>query len=201
MNAAVATENQSLLHDNKQLGALIKDYEQTLETLMSAFRTKAVCRPTFPIAFVSDDWLIFQRDVQEHELSLVREYEEKLLTREEATATQELAHSLAISQSFARLSNSMRSYTRAFGGEEKMLPEGTDGGTAEWALSREIELARLEKENDMLRRMLGVPAPPRTDDPDAHALEPPRASGGSSGQGRVLGASAGPFSKRMRPAG
>lgn len=36
MNAAIATENQGLQHDNKQLSSLIKEYEQTLETVMSA---------------------------------------------------------------------------------------------------------------------------------------------------------------------
>lgn len=35
MNAAMSQENQALQHDNKQLNALIKEYEQTLETLMS----------------------------------------------------------------------------------------------------------------------------------------------------------------------
>jgi hypothetical protein len=36
MNAAMTTENIALQHDNKQLNALIREYEQTLETLMSA---------------------------------------------------------------------------------------------------------------------------------------------------------------------
>lgn len=36
MNAAMITENIALQHDNKQLNALIREYEQTLETLMSA---------------------------------------------------------------------------------------------------------------------------------------------------------------------
>lgn len=35
MNTLMTAENQSLQHDNKQLNALIKEYEQTLETLMS----------------------------------------------------------------------------------------------------------------------------------------------------------------------
>jgi uncharacterized protein YpiB (UPF0302 family) len=35
MNNAMSTENQGLQHDNKQLNALIKEYEQTLDTLMS----------------------------------------------------------------------------------------------------------------------------------------------------------------------
>lgn len=35
MNAAMIAENQGLQNDNKQLNTLIKEYEQTLETLMS----------------------------------------------------------------------------------------------------------------------------------------------------------------------
>jgi hypothetical protein len=42
MNVAITAENQSLQYDNKQLNALIKEYEQTLETLMSTFRNRAV---------------------------------------------------------------------------------------------------------------------------------------------------------------
>ena len=35
MNASISAENHGLAHDNKQLNNLIKEYEQTLETLMS----------------------------------------------------------------------------------------------------------------------------------------------------------------------
>jgi uncharacterized protein YaaN involved in tellurite resistance len=42
MNVAMSAENQGLQHDNKQLNALIKEYEQTLETLMTTFRNRAV---------------------------------------------------------------------------------------------------------------------------------------------------------------
>jgi len=35
MNATIMAENQSLQNDNKQLSALIKEYEQTLESIMS----------------------------------------------------------------------------------------------------------------------------------------------------------------------
>jgi hypothetical protein len=38
MNAGFAAENQGLQHDNKQLGSLIKEYEQTLESVMSTSR-------------------------------------------------------------------------------------------------------------------------------------------------------------------
>lgn len=42
MTNAIATENQALQYDNKQLNLLIKEYEQTLETLMTTFRKRAV---------------------------------------------------------------------------------------------------------------------------------------------------------------
>jgi hypothetical protein len=42
MTNAIAAENQALQYDNKQLNLLIKEYEQTLETLMTTFRKRAV---------------------------------------------------------------------------------------------------------------------------------------------------------------
>ena len=42
MNATFAQQNVDLQNDNKQLAALLKEYEQTLENVMSKFRTHAV---------------------------------------------------------------------------------------------------------------------------------------------------------------
>ena len=42
MNAQMTAENLALQNDNKQLNALIKEYEQTLESLMTTFRNRAV---------------------------------------------------------------------------------------------------------------------------------------------------------------
>lgn len=42
MNASLIIENQNLLHENKQLNSLLKEYEQTLETVMAKFRSQAV---------------------------------------------------------------------------------------------------------------------------------------------------------------
>ena len=42
MTNAVVVENQGLQYENKQLNLLIKEYEQTLETLMTTFRKRAV---------------------------------------------------------------------------------------------------------------------------------------------------------------
>ena len=42
MNASLIIENQQLLHENKQINSLLKDYEQMLETVMAKFRAQAV---------------------------------------------------------------------------------------------------------------------------------------------------------------
>jgi len=136
-----------------------------------------------------------QKDVQERELSLVKEYETKLLEMEEENAKRELAASTAISESLSKMSHLLRQCLRGQGGEElrefnggrrkKRKVEGSaeqgeaegildeleeleefvherepwttsDATQTEWALEREIELARLEKENEELRRMLGL---------------------------------------------
>ena len=42
MNAQIIIENQTLLHENKQLSALLKEYEGTMGDIMSKFRNHAV---------------------------------------------------------------------------------------------------------------------------------------------------------------
>ncbi|TEB39750.1 hypothetical protein FA13DRAFT_1751031 [Coprinellus micaceus] len=144
MSAGIAAENQGLLHDNKQLSSLIKEYEQTLETLMSTFRNRA-------------------QHVQERELSLIREFETKLLAREEENASTELQANATISNAITRLSYLFRQLLREHGGESLEPPSASDEAgvrdpwavtsPAEHALDREIELERLQKENEELRRM------------------------------------------------
>jgi hypothetical protein len=43
MNAQIVIENQTLLHENKQLSILLKEYEGTMDNIMSKFRNHAVC--------------------------------------------------------------------------------------------------------------------------------------------------------------
>jgi len=184
MNAAMTTENIALQHDNKQLNALIREYEQTLETLMNTFRNRA-------------------KDVQERELALSREYESQLLARQEECDTQDLGSSTMVYESLGRISRVLRQLLRAQGGElpepsptsesspeadpsapppvEEREPWTTLAAREPWtapavtgadhALEREIELARLEKENEELRRMLGI-APPQT-----YSTRPPAQGG------------------------
>jgi hypothetical protein len=42
MNAQIIIENQTLVHENKQLCGLLKEYEGTMETIMTKFRNHAV---------------------------------------------------------------------------------------------------------------------------------------------------------------
>nr|GAT50584.1 predicted protein [Mycena chlorophos] len=167
MNASMTAENIALQHDNKQLNALIREYEQTLESLMNTFRNRA-------------------KDVQERELALSREYETQLLARQEECDTQDLNTSTTVYGSLNRIAHVLRQLIRSQGGEppesdppavpteiaglsralsvEEREPWTTlaarepwtsvDATGADHALEREIELARLEKENEELRRLL-----------------------------------------------
>lgn len=110
---------------------------------------------------------------------MIREFESKLLAREEENARAELQASATISNAIARLSYLFRQLLRAQGGEalEDTSPDDeseeretwSTTQSAEHALEREIELERLQKENEELRRMLGVaPTQTRTDNSDAH---------------------------------
>lgn len=42
LNAQTIIENQTFLHENKQLSLLLKEYENTMETIMTKFRNHAV---------------------------------------------------------------------------------------------------------------------------------------------------------------
>jgi len=200
MNASMIAENQGLQHDNKQLNALIKEYEQTLETLMSTFRNRA-------------------QDVQERELSLIREYETKLLARQEENSAQDLLSSTAVSESLGRISHLLRQFLRSMGGEDVDPPttrvddeEDREPWTAvlaaDHALEREIELARLESENEELRRMMGLVAtqPRRGDSESRVTFEPLQRENQRISNINTLGGATGamgPFGtyKRMRSPG
>lgn len=158
MNSSIATENQGLQYDNKQLGILIREYEQTVETAMSAFRTRAVSvslADSTETRARSDSW---QHDVQEHELGLVREYEARLLSKESENLLCALTASAGESESLGRISQALRSLMRSLNGEGAGGEE-TDGEDEDedGVLEREIELARLQFENGVLKRMLGLP--------------------------------------------
>ncbi|CEL54583.1 hypothetical protein RSOLAG1IB_07187 [Rhizoctonia solani AG-1 IB] len=177
MNAAIVIENQTLQHENKQLNILLKEYETTLETVMTKFRNQA-------------------HAAQQHELNLTRHYETMVLQLQAQTQAVVLGASTNHSQTVSRLSNLLRLLLRSFSGEDatfdpsalpdpralcdpshpdhakaveqlENLPsketlvsdsndtEETDA-RSDWALEREIEICRLEQENDTLRRLLAI---------------------------------------------
>jgi hypothetical protein len=80
--------------------------------------------------------------------------------------SEELRTSTAISESLARLSHVLRQFLRNLGGEdpEQLYANASEEDREPWnasaaaqhALERETELARLEKENEDLRQMLGL---------------------------------------------
>jgi len=145
MCTAMADENLSLQIDNKQLGALLKEYEQTLEHTMTTFRKRA-------------------HEVQEHELSLMRQYETALIESESAALLEQLKTDISVSLVVSNASKLLRSVLRLLGGEEPESagtpPEMDDflglqvTGDMDKALDRECELHRLQKENEELRLLL-----------------------------------------------
>jgi len=179
MNAALVIENQQLQHENKQLNVVLKEYEQTLETVMSKFRSQA-------------------HAAQQHELTLTRHYESLLMSRESSSLNQDLTSSTKLSASLSRLSSLIRKAIRANAGEDpeesdpfslpgtmidpvtgELVTSSEGGGSSmmsstrssedsdypvtlndgeDWALERESEINRLEKENEELRKLLGIDA-------------------------------------------
>ncbi|KAG8826257.1 hypothetical protein FRC19_009404 [Serendipita sp. 401] len=140
LNTQFSSENQALSNDNKQLSVLVKEYEQTLESVMGKFRLHA-------------------HTTQEHELLLTRQYEEQLFARESTRMSHDLEESARISISISNLSEWLRLALRASNGESAQLDidYGTDSqepSSDVIALERECELVRLEKENEELRSLL-----------------------------------------------
>ncbi|GBE83217.1 hypothetical protein BKA93DRAFT_565650 [Sparassis latifolia] len=210
MNTSMSQENQTLQNDNRQLNTLIREYEQTLESVMSTFRTRA-------------------HEVQQHELARMRSYERAIVQRETEALAAALSASNVRSASLARVGRLLRAIMRKLNGEDVQvcealaLAEGSEIGhhfassssstsmargnvdeekdgedvngreecnaedegegletkryakdecaeleaelvededpehrlaAAEWALERDSELARLERENEELRRLL-----------------------------------------------
>ncbi|KIJ66353.1 hypothetical protein HYDPIDRAFT_109359 [Hydnomerulius pinastri MD-312] len=157
MNAQFNIENQTLLHENKQLSLLLKEYETTMETIMTKFRNHALA-------------------AQQHELTLTRHYEGLLLACDSQSQFIDLASETQTALSLQRLAQNLRALHRSMAGED---PESDDGkhdnapfdvqaliqalddeaasdAREDWALERESEISRLEKENEELRKMLGI---------------------------------------------
>lgn len=149
-NAQTIIENQTLVHENKQLSMLLKEYEQTMDTVMTKFRNHALA-------------------AQQHELTLRRHYETLWLSRAAVSVNGDIASNSHISESLHRLTENLRKLLRSLGGEDPEASNDTDEkpltelvnylddeSREDWSVEREAEIARLEKENEELRKMLGI---------------------------------------------
>ncbi|KAG6874547.1 hypothetical protein C0992_007562 [Termitomyces sp. T32_za158] len=150
-SAKTVIENQLLLHENKQLSLLLKEYESTMETIMSKFRNHALA-------------------AQRHQLTLTRHYETLLQARETHSMSSDLLSSTETSQVLSRLSHHLRNLLRSMAGEPQDDDAHTtaadllhaldtldpDAPPTDWALDRESEITRLEHENAQLRRLLAI---------------------------------------------
>ncbi|KIL01004.1 hypothetical protein PAXRUDRAFT_821012 [Paxillus rubicundulus Ve08.2h10] len=157
MNAQFLIENQTLLHENKQLSLLLKEYESTMETIMAKFRNHALA-------------------AQQHELTLTRHYERLLLACDSQNQFSDLATETQTALHLQRLAQNLRALYRSMAGED---PESTDDNSddtpfdvqslilaldndaatnisEDWALERESEIVRLKNENEELRKLLEI---------------------------------------------
>ncbi|KAI0714053.1 hypothetical protein C8T65DRAFT_645348 [Cerioporus squamosus] len=117
MNAAMSAENLTLLNDNRQLSALIREYEQTLENIMATFRTRA-------------------HEVQQRELALMRQYESVIVQRESEALEESLVSNNARSESLARVGRMLRAVLRRLGGEDVRVYEAHQAHTEAMSAGR-----------------------------------------------------------------
>lgn len=102
-------------------------------------------------------------------MKLIKDFESRILELQDDDTSKRLMATTAQSESLARLSRLVRQFMRIIGGEDTDCPPSSENGkriedfepltvpsSAELALERECELARLELENEELRRMLGA---------------------------------------------
>ncbi|KAF7794339.1 hypothetical protein EIP86_005473 [Pleurotus ostreatoroseus] len=154
-NAQIIIENHSLLHENRQLTGLLREYEQTMETIMDKFRGHAIA-------------------AQQHALTLTRHYENLLMTRANMSMQADYTTNPAVTSSLQRLSESLHALLHSMSGEEfsnhrasqsdSSQPEESEEqlldrlleDQEDWAHERETEIARLEQENEELRKILGI---------------------------------------------
>ncbi|EST08353.2 hypothetical protein PSEUBRA_002109 [Kalmanozyma brasiliensis GHG001] len=171
LNAHLVKENLSLSQENKQQAVLLREYENTLETVMAKFRS-------------------FSHSTQQHTLQLTQHYESLLAQTTHNAAEQTLAAETAFSGTLTHLGGLVRRAMQSLDGEvsdDESDGEDHDGASArkakrgwvqdprwygsggytgkttdpealraEEALDRLTEEERLRMENDTLRELLGL---------------------------------------------
>ncbi|KAH9065889.1 hypothetical protein EDB87DRAFT_1554865, partial [Lactarius vividus] len=95
-NAQIIIENHTLQQENKQLGLLLKEYEQTVETIMTKFRSHTVA-------------------AQQHQASLTEYYD--LLLAHEPPPPAEPANNPALNIALHRLNRALQAALHSIGGD------------------------------------------------------------------------------------
>ncbi|KAJ9475522.1 hypothetical protein PHBOTO_005581 [Pseudozyma hubeiensis] len=170
LNAHLVKENLGLSHENKQQAVLLREYENTLETVMAKFRS-------------------FSHSTQQHTLQLTQHYESLLAQTTHNAAEQTLAAETTFSGTLSHLGGLVRRAMQSLDGEasdeseaeehDGTAPQRTKRGwvqdpkwygsggytgkttdpialRAEEALESLTEEERLRMENDTLRELLGL---------------------------------------------
>ncbi|KAF5392438.1 hypothetical protein D9757_002237 [Collybiopsis confluens] len=170
-NAQIVIENQTLKHENKQLSVLLKEYEGTLETIMVKFRNHSLAAQQHELTLARHyEALILAHQTQDissdlastanmtESLQRISRYLRDLLL---AMASENIdldphlaehegfvdpAELLALIESSANPGDD--SDSDSLHPEFEIRPD--------WAQERENDIARLEKENERLRKVLGI---------------------------------------------
>lgn len=102
-------------------------------------------------------------------MTLTRHYNTLLLSQDAASVNNNISSNAHVSESLQRLTDNLKNLLRSLGGDDpsnsgddddKPLSDLVnyleDDTREDWAVERELEISRLEKENEELRKMLGI---------------------------------------------
>ncbi|KAI0639885.1 hypothetical protein C8Q77DRAFT_1268309 [Trametes polyzona] len=173
-NAHIIIENHTLLQENKQLSSLLEEYEQTMETVMSKFRAHSSAAQQHELSLTrhyealmqSLDTSLAQTDLSHNTtatLSLHRLAHNlhALLQSMNGEPSERPPDSLSSQDPASSAPNALEASTSTStpAPAPPPAPEAPDAlpdAPDDWALAREVEIARLERENEELRRALGI---------------------------------------------
>ncbi|KAJ3721958.1 hypothetical protein C8R42DRAFT_776301 [Lentinula raphanica] len=175
-NAHIIIENQTLKQENKQLSTLLKEYEATLETIMVKFRNHALAAQQHESTLTRHyETLLFARETQDlssdlastanmtQSLQRISRYIRDLLLAMAGQNVDLNSHS-ADHDGFVDPAE-LSILIDALAGPSGTSDEDRDSHDehypelkvrADWTLERECEIVRLEKENEQLRKVLGI---------------------------------------------
>jgi len=161
MNAHLTLENQTLSHECRQLGALLREFEGTLETIMGKFRA-------------------FSHAAQQYGLDLTAYYESRIENQSQQMDEMARGDADRIDLVLGRLSDRVRSALRVVQGEDvEDANEEAQADMGARSLEQATEIEQLRAENEMLRHLLGfeqvAKVVPEVEAGHLHSVDPKQA--------------------------